>query len=208
MKKINLAFFVVAVLFLAACSKSKNDDTTVAISADYYLKGTLNNQALTWQVTDGVKDWVVGSYSSISNDKGVLSGYLGGLISASTTFKPQIGVQFRTYHLNYDQDKSAYFNSFLSTGTISFATTDNYTTGTKAFAITYVDAQGKQYSSIGTQTTSASIVSISPVAAGFGWKESEKIKVTFSCTLYPTDGTGSALTLTNAEATVRMENML
>lgn len=110
--------------------------------------------------------------------------------------------------MSYLQDKSLYFNSSLKTGSIPYAAVDTMIVNTKALVIKYCDKSKKEYTSIGAQTGSANILAVTPVAATFGVNESLKIKITFACKLYPADGTGGTLTLTNAEATVRVEDLL
>jgi hypothetical protein len=211
MKTINLTlFFVAIVLIFSACKKSTVSIKTNTITAEYYLKGTLNGQAVTWQAAiDGSPGYFAGSASVLSRDLGVTTGELTALLSASAGLKPQLGVGFRTFKVNYDQDIPAYFNNFINTGAWAYAANDNHTVGVKALTIYYTDAQGKTYSTIGLQTGSISNVSaVTQVAARLGSNESLKVKLTFSCTLYPTDGTGANLSLTNAEATVLVEDQL
>ncbi len=211
MKTIKITvFLVLAVSFFSACKKSSGDKKTDTITAEYYFKGTLNGQAVTWQAAiDGTPGFFTGSSGALSVDQGVTTGELTALLSASTGFKPQLGIGFRTFNVNYNQDIPAYFNSFVNIGAWGFAVNDNHTVGVKAIAIYYTDAQGKTYSSVGSQTAgSANVLVVSPEAARVGSNESLKIKLTFSCTLYPTDGTGATLPLANAEATVLLEDLL
>ena len=178
--------------------------------AVYYFKGTLGGKALSWIVNaDESSGWVSGSAVAGSRDMGVNIMGLTALLSASEGFKPQLGVEFRTVKYNFDEDKSAVFNSFITTGVWPFATSDDYVVDKKVLIIHYTDANGKGYSSIGAQTAAGPNVStITKVPPELGRNESLKVKLTFSCTLYPADGTGSPVPLANAEALVRLENLL
>jgi hypothetical protein len=222
MKKTNLTqLFVIVVLFFTSCKKDNSatkpgsttttstTTTSTTITSTYYLKGTLNGQDLIWQVADGPQDYVTGSSSSLSRAQGVTTGGLTALLSASTGLQPQLGIEFRTLQVDYTQDYPTYFNAFVNTGTWVYAANNNYTAGAKAIAIYYTDAQGKAYSSIGSQTgSSANVASVTAIPAQLGSNESLKIKLTFSCKLYPADGTGSTLSITNADATVLLEDLL
>jgi hypothetical protein len=204
--------FVIAVLFFTSCKKSNTSPKSVSttITAAYYFKGTLNGHALTWQAAlDGSPGYYTGSSSNTSLYQGINTGGLTALLSAATGLTPQLGVEFRTFRADLSQDVPAYFNSFVNIGAWVYAASSSFTAGTKAIAIYYTDATGKQYSSIGAQAaSSANVLAVTPVPAQLGIHESLKIKLTFSCTLYPTDGTGSNLSLTSAEATVMLEDLL
>jgi hypothetical protein len=210
MKKLNLTLFfmIVAAAIFSSCKKDGGSKSTT-ITAAYYFKGTLNGQALTWQATNDMTGYYTGSAGTLSNDQGVITGGLTALLSASTGLQPQLGIEFRTFQVNTSQDIPAYFNGFVNTGAWAFATTADYPAGVKAIAIYYTDSTGKQYSSIGSQAgNSSNVAAVTPIPAQLGTNESLKIKATFSCTLYPVDGTGSNLSLTGAEATVLLEDLL
>ncbi|HMG11123.1 MAG TPA: hypothetical protein VK609_21565 [Mucilaginibacter sp.] len=177
-------------------------------TGDYYFKGTLNGQALNWQETNGLDGWVTGSASATSNDQGEITGSLTALLTDSKELKPQLGVEIGMFHALPNDDKSAVFKAFVKTGSWNFGT-DHDAVDAKFVSITYLDSQGNLYSSAkGAQTGSINIASITSVPAEIGREEGLKIKLTFSCTLYPIEGTGASLTLTNAEATVWLENGL
>src|SRR6185503_4401346 len=186
--------------------KDNNKSTTP--TGEYYIKGTLNGTTFDWEETDGNTNWVTGSASAGSSDQGVFTGDLMAQISAIKGFQPVIGVDFRTLQVSYEQDKSAYFNSFVNTGPWAYAKSEDYTVGTKNIIIYYTDSNGKQYSTIGTETGNINVVSVIKIAADFAQNERLKIKVVFSCTLYPTDGTGDAIKLTNVDATLRLEDLI
>ncbi|MEP6614094.1 MAG: hypothetical protein ABJA76_19460 [Mucilaginibacter sp.] len=223
------SFLILVILLFSACKKDPVDYSaynaehgthigdgpigtggTTDQTAVYYFKGTLGGKALSWIVNaDESSGWVSGSALAGSRDMGVNIMGLTALLSASENFKPQLGVEFRTVKYNFDEDKSAVFNSFITTGAWPFATSDDYVVDKKVLIIHYTDATGKVYSSIGAQTAASPNVStITKVPPELGRNESLKVKLTFSCTLYPADGTGSPVTLTGAEALVRQENLL
>jgi hypothetical protein len=76
--------------------------------------------------------------------------------------------------------------------------------------IYYTDIAGKQYNTIGAQTGSAAnVAAVTPVTGSvYNSDAGLKIKLTFNCTLYPTDGTGNSLKITNTEATVFLDDLL
>lgn len=181
----------------------------VNVTAEYYLKGTLNGKALTWQV-DPSSVYATGTSSALSMDKGNITGELTATISEFNNSKPLFGVEFRNIQVNTSEDITAYFNSFINTGTWPFATSlSDLTSMAKSLVIDYTDDKGNAYSSVGPQTgNNATVVSVTQIPKQLGTAESLKIKLTFSCQLYPVDGIGSSLTLSNAEATVHLEDLI
>jgi len=205
--------FIVALLFFSACSKKSNtapQTTAPTITATYYFQGTLNGQVTTWQITDGVNGYVTGSSANTTSDsQGEVTGGLTALVSSSSGYVPQIGIEFRTFQVNTSQDITSYFNGFVTTGVWAYASTSAYTAGTKAITIYYTDSQGLGYSSIGAQNGSnANVMSVTQVPATLFSNESLQINLTFNCKLYPVNGTGSTITLTNGKATVLLEDLL
>jgi hypothetical protein len=185
--------------------------TGTSASSEYYFKGTMGTQAFDWGVTDDANGWVVGSSANGSTDKGVITDGITALFSASKGYKPQFGIEFRTFQVNYDDDKSAYFNSFVKTGAWAYAADDSYIVNKKLIAFTYTDINGKGYSSEGVQTgSSANVISVTqvPALSNVSLDESLKIKISFSCTLYPIDGSGDQIKISNAEAIVNLQNLL
>lgn len=182
------------------------------ITAPYYFKGTLNGQSILWQADPDSynDDYSVGSASSLSLDKGNESGALTASISGPTLVRPEFAVEFRTFQVNTSQDIPAYFNTFVNTGAWTFATSNSdLSSNAKTLVVDYTDAQGNQYSSLGAQTgNSITVVSVTQIPASLGTNESLKIKLTFSCKLYPATSSGTTLTLSNAEATLLLKDML
>jgi hypothetical protein len=206
---------LIALLFLVLClfSMCKKDPKTppATTNGEYYVRGTLNGQALNWQVTaDQSSSWVVGSSAALSNDQGDISGGITALVSANAGFVPQLVIEFKTIHKTQNEDFATAFNSFVNTGTWTYSNSLDYVIGTKSIVIYYTDSTGKQYATIGTQSgSSANVISVTPVAGSVYNSDSGlKIKLTFNCILYPTDGTGGSLKITNTEATVFLDGML
>ncbi len=164
----------------------------------------------TWQITDGVNGYVTGSSANTTSDsQGEVTGGLTALVSAAAGFVPQIGIEFRTFQVNYNQDIPTYFNGFVNTGAWTYATASAYTAGTKAIVVYYTDSQGLHYSSIGAQSgSSVNVISVTQVPAQLYGNENVQITLTFNCILYPVSGTGSTITLTNGKASVLLEDLL
>jgi hypothetical protein len=205
------AFIFFAASFLFGCKKTVPTDGPEKPQANsaYYFKGTLNTTLLNWQVYVDDAEWGLGSTNSSSLYNGISIGGLSGEITAIPRFKPEISIEFKTFRVSYDEDKSAYFKNFVSVGPITYSVSALYTVGTKDIAVRYTDSKGKVYTSIGSQTGStANIVEINHIPAEPGTPEYLRIKITFSCKLYPSDNTGSTLALTGAEAILRLENQL
>ena len=209
---------IVTILFLSACTldppifpkTTSSSRTTTTTKSGYYLKGTLNNQAVDWEVTDNITGWLSGSNSEMTTDsQGDISGGLSAAIVASAGLEPEIQIEFHTFQVAAGGDKSAYFHSFITTGPWIFAASSNIPVTPQTLVIDYIDDAGKAYTSEGMQTgNSANIVSVTPIAATGSSAESLKIKLTFNCNLYPIDGSSGTITLTNAEATVKLEDRL
>lgn len=208
--KLITALFLIVCLF-SMCKKDStqknNNNTTNPV---YYVKGTLNGQAWNWQVPTDLSGYIVGSSATESNDQGTISGGLTALVSAASGLQPQLGIELKTFTKKEDEDESAIFNAFVTTGSWVYASTSDYTTGTKSAVVYYTDSNGKTYSSIGSQSgSSLNIISATPVQGSIYNSDSGlKVKLTFSCKLYPTDGTGNTLTITNTEATVFFDEQL
>lgn len=235
--KLTLLFLTALLLFFASCKLDKpilpgdpgyvkstlpGDTTTTGngsggstnTSATYYVKGTLNGKAFDWEAD--YKNWGTGDGKNSSTDpNGIETAELDGIISSytSTTSIPDIGIGFRTYQVDLNNQSQtaiiAYFNGFVTTGNWDLATNSNLTPNTKNIVIYYDDANGNSYSSEGVQTgNTANVTSVKQVAASLLERESLDIKVTFSCRLYNLDGSGSSITLTNAQASINIPDQL
>jgi hypothetical protein len=130
-------------MFFSMC---KNDSNTP--NQTYYVKDTLNGQAWNWQVPAHQSTYVVGSSSSLSNNQGNISGGITALVSASTGFQPQLGIEFKTFNKGPNDDATTVFNNFVNIDSWVYSNTTNYTIGTKSIVVYYTDNTGKQYSSI------------------------------------------------------------
>ncbi len=175
----------------------------------YYFKGTIDGKTVNWTVTANEADgWNTGTGQNITGGTGNITGGLSASIDATMGGNLSIGAEFRTMSYNDSDDKPAYLKSFITAGSWPFDTDGGFTVGTKTITIQYIDASGNQYSSDGVQTGSANVTSVTVVPGDSGLPESLKIKLTFSCTLYPDDVTGTPIQLTNGEATLRMLDLL
>ena len=220
MKYLALIFSLASCLFFASCKKSsvspskkKSSDSTTTTNSTYYFRGAVNGSSLNWQV-NSTTNYGIGTSSEGSNDQGIYTGGISTSIGSANGGSQNFWVTFRTYQVNYgtdnDADLAAYFNSFVTTGTWNFLTVDEFTAGTKTINIEYTDSSGNDYNSIGPQTgNSITISSVTSTTDGSGLPGSQKIKLAIkSCILYATDGSGKTATLTNVDATVRLDNML
>lgn len=220
-------FLILVILLFSACKKDPvdyraynaehgthigdgpggtDDGTTTNV---YYFKGTIDGKAVNWTVTANEADgWNTGTGQNISGGTGDITGALSASIDATMGGNLSIGAEFRTMHYNDSDDKPAYLKSFITTGSWPFDTDNGFTVGTKTITIQYIDASGNEYSSDGVQTGSANVTSVTVVPDDSGLPESLKIKLTFSCTLYPADVTASPIQVTNGEATLRMLDLL
>lgn len=223
MKKLYASYLIMAILLgmsLVSCKKGipqLDPDPEVpgtkpeVENATYFFKGTINNSKINWQVT-GVGNLNVGGGSTTSLAQGITTGALLASISGPyPLLRPEIIVDFRTMQVSYDQDKFAYLKAYMTLGSWNYSLTDehNFNVGTKAVLINYTDEAGKQYTTIGSQSGSKfSLNKVTVLPAEFGLNDCLKINFKFSCKLYPVDGTGAALTLSDAESTLRLENNL
>ena len=209
--KSKLLLFSAAIL-LASCKKDKTVNPNGGTSQQYYVKGTLNGQAIDWEVDN--KTWGLGYGMTVSTDQnnnGVAE--LQGVISSYTSNHgvPAISVGIRTFQINNPAQTAltAYFNGFITAGNWNFATNDILTLGTKEIVIYYNDANGNSYSSEGVQASNtASITSVKQVTPPTGINGAIAVNLTFSCTLYNLDGYSPSITLTNAQVNIRVLNVL
>jgi len=229
MKNLKPVSLLILVIFLfSACKKDPVDyraynaehgthigdgpggiDGGTTTSDAYYFKGTIDGKAVNWTVTANEADgWNTGTGSNLSVGTGDNIGGLSASIDATKGGNLSIGAEFRTMNYKDSDDKPAYLKSFITAGSWAFDTDNGFTVGTKTITIQYIDASGNQYSSDGVQTGSANVTSVTVVPGDSGLPESLKIKLTFSCTLYPDDVTGTPIQLTNGEATLRMLDLL
>lgn len=207
--KLTTALFLMLCLF-SMCKKDSSPKNNNTSNSEYYVKGTLNGQPWNWNVPADQSGYVVGSSSILPNNQGVISGGITALVSSASNVQPQLGIEFKTFTKNENDDAATIFNNFVTTGAWTYASTLAYVSGTKSVVIYYTDSNGKTYSSIGAQSgSSLNVVSSTPVSGSvYNSDPGLKIKLTFNCKLYPTDGTGNTLTITNTEATVFLDDML
>jgi len=206
--KLIITLFLVACLF-SMCKKDSKKDTNSS-NTEYYVQGTLNGQKWNWQVPADGTGYVVGSSSSLSNNQGVISGGVTTLVSGNGGYQPQLGVEFKTINKPMGSDAATVLSNFLTAGSWTYASDLAYTVGTKSVVVYYTDNNGKQYSSIGTQNqVSLNVLSVAPVTGSvYNANPGFKINLSFSCVLYPTDGTGGVLAAENVQATVFLDQTL
>ncbi len=203
--KLAVALMLVASLF-SMCKKDSKKGTTP--STEYYVQGTLNHQTLNWQVPADWTGYVIGSRSSLANVQGTLTGGITALVSDNShSFQPQLGIEFKTISIPMGSDVVTVLSNFLAAGSWTCASDLNYTAGTKSVVVYYTDNTGKTYSSVGVQNgSSLTIQSATPVSGSvYNADPGFKIKLSFSCILYPTDGTGGVLAAENVGATVFLD---
>lgn len=184
------------------------------IKGEYYFKATFGTLPIDWEVDDAETKYAKGNSSSLSRGQGLTTGSLTAMISTKNQdfldLKPSFGVEFLTYRYYYEEDKATIFNAFVKTG--SWPVVDDASTvapGSRAVVFHYTDRNGKEYSSLGGGLPqSATVVSVTPIPASLGQLESQKIKLTFHCYLYPVNKDGSTIEVTNGEATLLLRDLL
>jgi len=200
---------LLGVTMLPACKKGSKKDNSP--SSEYYFIGTVNGSAVNWEASTTGDGWAAGSSAELPNDQGEISGEITALLTHYPGGHPQLGIEFKTFDKKADNDDAAaYFNSFVTTGSWAFSNTTDYTIGDKSVVIYYLDSNGKQYNSIGSQTGSnINIISATPTSGdAYNVDSGLKIKLSLNCTLYPVDGTGSSIKITNGQVTVFLDDMI
>jgi len=209
MKTIKVILILTLPVFLFSACKKDSTKKTSSATSEYYFKGSLNGKATDWEAATSQPGWAAGSSAAEVNDAGDISGGLTAELTYFPAEKPVFGIEFKTFDKSLDADANTVFNNFVKTGTWSFASTPSYPKGVKSIVIHYTDANGNEYSSIGAQSGAANVVSVTPVTGDqYNSDPGLKIKITFSCTLYPASGTGSVISISNAETTVFLENLI
>jgi len=209
MKTIKLAVVLVLVASLFTMCKKDSKKYTDPTNTEYYVRGNLGQQAWNWQVPADGSGYAVGSGSSVSNNQGNLSGGITALVSGAGQH-PQLGIEFKTINKPMDADAATVLKNFITTGAWTYASTLDYTIGTKSVVVYYTDSNGKTYSTIGAENgTIFNVQSVTAVTGStYNADPGLKVKLTFSCLLYPTDGTGGVLAAESVEATVFLDQTL
>jgi hypothetical protein len=208
--KIILILSLWITLFSACKKDSNNNGKSSTSTAEYYFKGSLNGTATDWEATITGTGWTAGSSAALVNDQGDIS---GGITAELTYFPAQqqvFGIEFKTFDKGPDADAATVFNGFVQAGAWAYASTTDYIKATKSIVIYYTDSNGNQYSTIGSQTGStANVVSAIQVTGdAYNSDAGLKIKMTFTCTLYPVSGAGGSIKITNGEATMFLDDLL
>ncbi|MBS1521958.1 MAG: hypothetical protein JST50_13235 [Bacteroidetes bacterium] len=213
MKTIKLAVVLVLIASLfSMCKKDSKNDNTTTPTTEYYVQGTLNHQAWNWPVPADGSGYLVGTRGALSNDQGTITGGITALVSGNNgSFQPQLGIEFKTISKPMDSDAATVLSNFITTGSWAFSSSSSdYTVGNKSVVIYYTDNTGKQYSSIGSQSGTNFMVESKTAVSGsiYNTDPGLKVKVSFSCILYPIDGTGGVLAAEDVEATVFLDQTL
>jgi len=204
-----IAVLLLGAMMLSACKKDAKKNSTP--TSEYYFIGTVNGSAVNWEASTTGDGWAAGSSAELPNDQGEIYGEITALLTHYPGGHPQLGIEFKTFDKKADNDDAAgYFNSFVTTGSWAFSNTTDYPIGDKSVIITYLDENGKQYNSIGSQTgSSANVISSTPTSGdAYNVDSGLKIKLTLNCTLYPVDGTGNPIKITNGQGIVFLDNMI
>ena len=209
-------FLLLITLFLGACRKDnststlsnkKDEGDNKEITAEYYAKGKLNGESFTWQCREDFL-WIPGTKASSSLWQGNVTSDHTACITAKAD-KSELGITFKTYYVEFEQSKEDIFNNFINTGSWMFSDTEDFHIGLKRTTVVYTDKNEKQYSSLGQQTGSnVNVISVTKVYEPYIIRNSLKIKITLNCKLYPKEGTGDVLTLTDAETVLHLKNLL
>ena len=177
---------------------------------EFYAKGKLNGVAFNWQVTGNKDDFSAGVINYGSFFEGVYTCAVSGTISKlkfPSRYPPSIEIEFRTLRVSYEDDKLTYFKSFITKGEWQYANVDELIEGTKNIKIKIENNEGKEYiSTLGIQPESTfTVVNVDTLPETLVRRPTLKVKVNFSCKLYPVDGQGNSISLTEAEAVILIE---
>lgn len=158
--------------------------------------------------------FLTGSSTDPQTDNGIVTTGISGLLSGMGTNTQAFSIQFETLNYATTANKTSVFAAFFTTGAWVYNASPERLAG-KRVSVNYsvadpVTNKSKSYSSrSGDQTGNTFTVNtITQIAAKPGEDASAKIKMTFSCKLYPLDGVGAALTFTNVEAVLNIANTL
>ncbi len=177
---------------------------------EFYAKGKLNGADFSWQVTGNKDDFTAGVINYGSFSEGIYTCAVSGTISKlkfPSRYPSSIEIEFRTLRVNYEDDKLAYFKSFITKGQWQYASVDKLIEGTKNIKIKIENNEGKKYAStLGVQTGSTfTVVNVDTLPETLVRKPTLKVKVSLNCKLYPVDGQGNPISLTEAEAVILIE---
>lgn len=197
-------------ILLSACKKDSNKNNNTTPTSAYYFIGTVNGSSANWEASSSGLSWAVGSSGALPDNQGEISGGITALLTYFPGEQPQLGIEFKTFDKKPDDDATTVFNSFVTTGSWAFSNTLDYTIGNKSVVVYYVDPNGKAYNSIGSQTgSSLNVISATPTTGdAFNADPGMKIKFSLNCTLYPVSGNGGPITITNAQGTLFLDDML
>ncbi|MFA6245796.1 MAG: hypothetical protein WC615_02575 [Mucilaginibacter sp.] len=177
-------------------------------SAEYYFKGKLNGTDLAWPVNDS-GDWGSGiSQPSEYGPDNLIAGYGGGIVNSKVFMVnyPAVMFYFKTLHATTFDQARLLLKSFITTGTWAYAPNVSLIADVKDVYVAYTDKNNVIYNTVGDQTGSTfTVVSTMVIPAEPGIAERIKVKLNVNCKLYPVDGNGASLTLTNCEAVIYLQ---
>jgi hypothetical protein len=221
---------LVAVLFLASCKNDPPDfndpknyvngtvgagatggGKTDPIPGEYYVKGTLNGQAVNWVESYDANGYLTGDALDAIRDQGKVTAAISALFSGTGTHTQALNIQFETLNYSETDNKTTLFSSFLTTGAWPYATAPEHLAGKRVTVNYSLPGTGgsNSYSTRGDQSGNTfTVVSVTQVAAKAGADAYAKIKITFSCKLYPITGVGTPITFSNVEAVLNISNIL
>jgi len=122
--------------------------------------------------------------------------------------RPQVIIYFKTVQFIGFETRRSIFENFVTPGDWAYAASDDLTPGTKGAYVLYTDKDDNTYSSFGAQDGSTfTVISVTPIPTELGIYEPRvRIKLKFSCKLYPTAGNGAPITITDAEAVILLKD--
>jgi hypothetical protein len=217
---------VVLIPFLSACKNDAPDfnnpdnykftsttggGKTDLTPGEYYVKGTLNGQAINWIESYDANGYLTGVALDAIRDQGKVNGAISALFSGTGNNIQALNIQFETLNYLETDNKTTLFAGFLTTGVWPYASSAGHLAGKHVTVGYSLPGTGgsNTYSTRGDQSGNTfTVVSVTQVPAKAGEDAYAKIKITFSCKLYPITGVGTPITFTNVEAVLNISNIL
>lgn len=178
---------------------------------EYYVKGTLNEKAVNWVESYDANGYLTGNALDAIRDQGKVTAAISALFSGTGNNVQALNIQFETLSYLETDNKTTLFTGFLTTGVWPYAVSNEHLAGKRVTVNYSLPGTGgsNTYSTRGDQTGNTfTVVSVTQVPAKSGSDAYAKIKVTFSCKLYPITGVGTPITFNNVEAVLNISNTL